>query len=192
MDIDALLNEIETEFDWPEEASSIKQIEKSLTCAICHGTLKAAVMLSKCGHSFCSYCIRQYLYTDQSCPLCKKQATESDIVKNIAVIEIADVFRENRKELLKLCQRLFTHTVQPIPSRLSDDLLNKSTSCIQDPVSNHESAAKRFSFSKDVVPISDSDSDSMFEEYFMLLVIISEPASKKPKVEPTCNLLSSL
>ena len=113
MDIDALLEEIETENDWPEEATVFKQIEKSLSCAICHGTLKAAVLLSKCGHSFCSYCIRQYLAHDQFCPLCRKPASQSDIIRNITVIEIADTFRENRKALLQLCKQLIS---PPLPN----------------------------------------------------------------------------
>lgn len=169
MDIDSLLNEIETEDDWPAEAESIKKIEKTLSCSICHGTMRAAVMLSKCGHSFCSYCIRQYLYTEQSCPLCRKPATESDIVRNIAVIEIADVFRESRKELLKVCQHIFS----PANSRTRDSSISSVLPRDQDANSTQERAKRLssksdLSFSKDLISASDSDSDSLFEEYILL------------------------
>lgn len=176
MDIDALLKEIDTEDDWPEEALAFKQIEKSLSCAICHGPMKAAVLLSKCGHSFCSYCIRQYLITEQACPLCRKPATESDIVRNISVIEISDAFRENRKELLRLCTHLFSPRSQIMPSL--DNHFSSSSSIIQNLLSKRDSQSSKRSSpskidshdlslpsSKEDVSIVDSDSDSDFEMF---------------------------
>lgn len=179
MDIDALLKEIDTEDDWPEEASAFKQIEKSLSCAICHGPMKAAVLLSKCGHSFCSYCIRQYLITEQACPLCRKPATESDIVRNISVIEISDVFRENRKELLRLCTHLFCSHSQIVSSL--DNRYVSSSSVIQEPSSKQDNQSSKRSSpsktdfhdlslasSKEDISIVDSDSDSDFEMFTII------------------------
>ncbi|KAK8816350.1 hypothetical protein WA556_001295 [Blastocystis sp. ATCC 50177/Nand II] len=80
--------------------------------------MRTAVMLTKCGHSFCSYCIRQSLYKEQICPLCRKPATESDIVRNVSVNDIADAFREHRGELLSFCNQMYS----PIQAnRTSDD-----------------------------------------------------------------------
>ena len=118
MDWESLLDSVETESDWPKEAVAFQSIEKSLKCAICHGTMRTAVMLTKCGHSFCSYCIRQSLYKEQICPLCRKPATESDIVRNVSVNDIADAFREHRAELLSFCNQMYF----PIQAnRTSDD-----------------------------------------------------------------------
>lgn len=108
MDLDALLESIETEADWPEEAKPFQLIEKSLKCSICHATMRSAVMLSNCGHSFCSYCIRQFLLKEKICPLCRKPATESDIVRNITLNEVLDIFKEQRNDLLELCRLVFS------------------------------------------------------------------------------------
>lgn len=184
MDIDALLDEIETEYDWPKEANSLKQIEKSLSCSICHGTLKAAVLLSKCGHSFCSYCIRQYLSQEQFCPLCRKPASQSDIIRNVAVIEIADTFRENRKELLQLCQQLFSPPISnPSINQQEEKVLcdHEETVVQRDSLSSKRSSPSKLKTiesvsssdqsDKDVIAIMDSDSDSDFEEYFLFLSV---------------------
>ena len=202
MDIDALLEEIETENDWPEEATVFKQIEKSLSCAICHGTLKAAVLLSKCGHSFCSYCIRQYLAHDQFCPLCRKPASQSDIIRNITVIEIADTFRENRKALLQLCKQLIS---PPLPNPSTNQQKEKESINNEDNNEKSRVSLKRSSTSesskndnlsssttqsnKDIIAISDSDSDSDFEEYYSFypIIIISNSNIKRRKSNSTCN-----
>ena len=108
MDLDALLDSIETEADWPVEAKPLQLIEKSLKCSICHATKRSAVLLSNCGHSFCSYCIRQFLLKEKICPLCRKPATESDIVRNITLNEVLDIFKEQRNDLLELCRTMFS------------------------------------------------------------------------------------
>lgn len=201
MDIDALLEEIETENDWPEEATVFKQIEKSLSCAICHGTLKAAVLLSKCGHSFCSYCIRQYLAHDQFCPLCRKPASQSDIIRNITVIEIADTFRENRKALLQLCKQLVS---PPLPNPSTNQQKEKESNNNEETDENTRVSLKRSSTSessknetsssttqsnKDIIAITDSDSDSDFEEYFSFYhnIFLSNSNIKRRKSNSTCN-----
>ena len=125
MDWESLIEGIETEHDWPEGASCLKNIEKTLRCPICHATMRAPVLLSKCGHSFCSYCIRQSLGFSQKCPLCKKEATESDLIKNITVLEIADLFKECRNDLLELAKRFFAPKVS---KKRSSNSLSLSTS----------------------------------------------------------------
>ena len=163
MDIDSLLDELESEYDWPKEATSIREVEKSLSCAICHGIMKAAVMLSKCGHSFCSFCIRQYLYKEQLCPLCRKPATESDIIRNITVIEIADIFKENRQSLISLCQRLYS----PKPSTSSlfpEGECNRPKQTVQECERKEDLSQKR-ELSTNTISILSSDSDSVFEEF---------------------------
>ena len=176
MDIDALLDEIETESDWPEEAAPFRAIEKSLKCAICHTTMRASVLLTKCGHSFCSYCIRQSLHSEKVCPLCKKPATESDIVRNITVSEVATVFKGYRKQLLQLCRRLFNQRegyqscTQVIPDSVQSESSERrcSTQNTQktEELTQSEEQQKRsqeVNFESVTDSDSDSDSDSDFE-----------------------------
>ena len=142
MDWESLIEGIETEHDWPEGASCLRNIEKTLRCPICHATMRAPVLLSKCGHSFCSYCIRQSLGFSQKCPLCKKEATESDLIKNITVMEITDLFKECRNDLLELAKQLFAPKVS---KKRSSNSVNLSTS--------DQSLSKRSSFNSLRKPI---------------------------------------
>ena len=155
MDWKTLINEIETEDDWPQEALCMRSVERSLRCPICHATMRAPVLLVKCGHSYCSYCIRQYLGIEKMCPLCKKPASESDIVKNITVMEIADVFKENRKRLLELVRRLYPPRASEKREHLSetDSVHNPTDSTPSSPAKKQTSEASSSETSDD----SDSD-----------------------------------
>lgn len=183
MDWESLLEEIETEYDWPDGADCLKSIEKTLRCPICHATMRAPVLLSKCGHSFCSYCIRQTLGFEQKCPLCKKGATESDLVKNITVTEISDIFKENRSNLLELARRLFAPRVsrkrsesslnastseQPVSKRTSSLPVTRSCSENNDSPEQTDSSdtekGRSSESSVDISKASEQDSDSAFEQ----------------------------
>ena len=188
MDWESLLDSVETESDWPKEALPFRNIEKSLKCAICHGTMKTAVMLTKCGHSFCSYCIRQSLYNEQICPLCRKPATESDIVRNVTVNEIADTFREHRNDILRLCNQLFPpqemqaneeNYTKKDTAKDAAALLSSSSSKRSTPIkSSHESV------------VSDtSDSSYEFEEWFFPSFVTSRdlPPKRQKGVPKNCT-----
>ncbi|KNB46842.1 ubiquitin ligase [Blastocystis sp. subtype 4] len=128
MDWKSLLDEVETEDDWPENAQFMKSIERSLRCPICHATMKAPVILVKCGHSYCSYCIRQSLSMEKTCPLCKQPATEGDIVKNVTVGEITEVFKANRKVMLEMVQKYYTPRKSRKRANSNVEILQQSTS----------------------------------------------------------------
>ena len=189
MDWKSLIEGIETEHDWPEGASCLRNMEKTLRCPICHATMRAPVLLSKCGHSFCSYCIRQSLGFSQNCPLCKKEATESDLIKNITVLEITDLFKECRNDLLELAKQLFAPRVSKKRSSMlvnissSDQSLPKrlSSTTIQKPHQKEESSANtdkdkaledkslsNASESSFSAKSSEQESDSAFEQEYDL------------------------
>lgn len=153
MDLDALLESIETEADWPEEAKPLQLIEKSLKCSICHATMRSAVLLSNCGHSFCSYCIRQFLLKEKICPLCRKPATESDIVRNITLNEVLDIFKYQRGALLELSRTVFSKTHSSAVENSSSKTPSQSAS---------SQSVKRASSSTLGASIEDSSSDSDF------------------------------
>lgn len=54
----------------PNSISSSKS--QSLTCSICTDTYNKAVLLTKCGHSFCRKCIKEWLKRKYECPNCRK------------------------------------------------------------------------------------------------------------------------
>ena len=158
----------------------MRNVERSLRCPICHTTMRAPVLLVKCGHSYCSYCIRQYLGIEKMCPLCKKPATESDIVKNITVMEIADVFKENRKRLLELTRHVYPSRASEKRERLSE------VDSVQNPASASPSspAKKQNSDTSSSEPSDDSDSDFL-ESYWLDRFPCREVASNHSKVQET-------
>ena len=181
MDWESLLDSVETELDWPKEAVAFQNIEKSLKCAICHGTMKAAVMLTKCGHSFCSYCIRQSLYNEQICPLCRKPATESDNERNVSVKDIPDAFREHRSELLSFCNQMFSPIQENKKS--ADQEVKKPK--LEETNSSKESTPVKEAHVLDMTNsiLSDStDSSHEFEELLPLYrFMCSDPPQKRYK-----------
>lgn len=172
MDLDALLESIETEADWPEDAKAFQAIEKSLKCSICHATMRSAVLLSNCGHSFCSYCIRQFLLKEKICPLCRERATESDIVRNIAMNEVIDVFKKQRSDLVQLCRRLFQSQA---------DVPNEKPASASPPRSR-----KRSSPTPTITIVDDSETDSDFEESFCYLDIMLSHSSSNRQSSGDC------
>ena len=178
MDWKSLLDEVETEDDWPEQVQFMKSIERSLRCPICHATMKAPVILVKCGHSYCSYCIRQSLSVEKTCPLCKQPATEGDIVKNVTVAEIIEVFKANRKMMVEMAQKFCTphksrkrtnsdvEILQPTASTSSMDMKRVS---LTDEESQHDNT---------IASCSSSDSDFVCEELDSLFVIDSSVDSE--------------
>ena len=165
MDWKSLLDEVETEDDWPENAQFMKSIERSLRCPICHATKKAPVILVKCGHSYCSYCIRQSLSMEKTCPLCKQPATEGDIVKNVTVGEITEVFKANRKVMLEMVQKYYTPRKSRKRANSNVEILQQSTSTSSTDVKRVSSTVEESQHDGLVASsYSSSDSDFVYEE----------------------------
>jgi hypothetical protein len=99
-------------YDWPDSVSASKKLanlEQDLCCPICQGFLNNPHIL-KCGHTYCSICIRQHFdptlnrTSSDICPTCREKADSFDLRKNSAMAAVVQGFRSVRKELLKLIE----------------------------------------------------------------------------------------
>lgn len=75
------------------------ELDSLLRCHICKEFM-VAPMLTSCGHSFCSVCIRKYLIHTAQCPMCSQELRESHLTRNVLVEELVISFKEVRSDLL--------------------------------------------------------------------------------------------
>ncbi|KAI3404219.2 RAD18 [Candida oxycetoniae] len=68
-------------------------------CYICKEFFNAPVITS-CHHTFCSKCIREYLITNNLCPLCKTEVFESNLKRDVLLEEIVGCYKRIRPHLL--------------------------------------------------------------------------------------------
>jgi hypothetical protein len=73
--------EIEIEIDYPKKDVTTKQINTfsnrnkyPIFCSICQENQTNTITLN-CNHDFCKECIKGYLNTCDSCPLCREEVT---------------------------------------------------------------------------------------------------------------------
>ncbi|SCU89176.1 LADA_0E14070g1_1 [Lachancea dasiensis] len=78
----------------------LTDIDTLLRCHICKDFLKTPV-LTPCGHTFCSLCIREYLKRELKCPLCLAELRESMLKSEYLVNEIVASYGEVRTKLLE-------------------------------------------------------------------------------------------
>ena len=78
-----------------------KEFKKNFECNICLETLSRACDLQKCGHTFCKFCIEQWLKTTEKCPTCNKQNTLNDIRENIPMQQLAKQYGNPREDMAK-------------------------------------------------------------------------------------------
>ena len=77
----------------------LAQLDTLLRCHICKDFLKVPVLTS-CGHTFCSICIRSYLSKEPRCPLCLTELRESMLRSEYLVNEIVEYYTTTRSMLL--------------------------------------------------------------------------------------------
>lgn len=75
-------------------------IDTLLRCHICKDFIKIPV-LTPCGHTFCSLCIREYLNRELKCPLCLAELRESMLRSEFLVNEIIESYKQARVHLLE-------------------------------------------------------------------------------------------
>lgn len=77
----------------------LTQLDALLRCHICKDFLRVPV-LTPCGHTFCSLCIREYLRKEPKCPLCLNELRESNLRSEFLVNEVIESYKSLRQPLL--------------------------------------------------------------------------------------------
>ncbi|KAF9072866.1 hypothetical protein BDP27DRAFT_1417643 [Rhodocollybia butyracea] len=103
--------------DFPEhaEAPGLRLLDSALRCTICSELFDGPVTL-KCGHCFCSLCIRQSLIEKQECPACREEDTEFHLRRNTVMEEAVVAWRDCRPFLLQIMNQR-RDVEQPRPSK---------------------------------------------------------------------------
>lgn len=78
---------------------NLSQLDSLLRCHICKDFLKVPV-LTPCGHTFCSICIREYISQSSKCPLCLKELRDSMLRSEFLVNEVTECYKSLRQPLL--------------------------------------------------------------------------------------------
>jgi E3 ubiquitin-protein ligase RAD18 len=97
--------EITESTDWKAtKLPSLEQLDFSLRCQICKEFLTAP-LLTSCGHSFCSLCIRRTIPHKSECPVCRTQQSEGSLRKNPALEDVVQAFVKARKLIMELAMK---------------------------------------------------------------------------------------
>ncbi|TGZ84335.1 DNA repair protein rad18 [Ascodesmis nigricans] len=87
--------------DWAtSRIPDLAVLDAALRCEICKDFYTAPV-ITNCGHTFCSLCIRRCLGADEKCATCRAPEQESRLRKNGAVQQAVDAFMAVRATLLE-------------------------------------------------------------------------------------------
>lgn len=82
----------------------LSQLDTLLRCHICKEFLKVPV-LTPCGHTFCSVCIREYINVQAKCPLCLTELRDSMLRSEFLVSEIIDTYKSIRSDILEIIKK---------------------------------------------------------------------------------------
>lgn len=114
--------------DWKGTAlQGFAAVESPMRCQICKEFMTTPMMTS-CGHTFCSLCIRRCLANDGLCPACRTRDQEFKLRANKSLGEVIESFKQIRGSALEIAR---------MPPILSDSRSQKrkrdaSTSAGQD------------------------------------------------------------
>ncbi|KDQ12277.1 hypothetical protein BOTBODRAFT_34557 [Botryobasidium botryosum FD-172 SS1] len=85
--------------DFPASLPSLVALDAALRCAVCKDFFKGPVLLT-CGHTFCSFCIREALSEHKECPSCRKPVSDQSLHRNTTLEEVVLAFLRARPEIL--------------------------------------------------------------------------------------------
>ena len=87
---------------WGTSAPCLRNIDETLRCPICKDLCKVTLR-GKCGHFFCSECIRRFLRNyKQSCPECRKDMNQAELTNDAVIDKLIASFRASRTALLDI------------------------------------------------------------------------------------------
>ncbi|KAJ3360146.1 E3 ubiquitin-protein ligase rad18 [Allomyces javanicus] len=92
--------------DWPPEYRDLATFDQALRCPMCGDLFTTAMMVIKCGHNFCSLCIRHRISaSDTSCPVCREDVKEADLRPNRIVDDLVAAFTSCRSKMLAVARQ---------------------------------------------------------------------------------------
>ncbi|KAI7825829.1 hypothetical protein BX661DRAFT_184237 [Kickxella alabastrina] len=106
--MDAFLD-IEDPSDWPADFPHLRELEQLLRCPVCKEYLDTPMVVTNCGHTFCSLCVRRCLTQETKCPSCRASTTEGDLHPNRLVDSLLREFKHGRPQLLSTLRSANTH-----------------------------------------------------------------------------------
>lgn len=86
------------EWAWGAHWPQLQAFERELRCLVCKDFFDNAVVLSGCGHTCCSKCLRAS--GRENCVACKKEFSQSNVVPNRVVQSLVVAFKSARPMLL--------------------------------------------------------------------------------------------
>ncbi|RPD59166.1 hypothetical protein L226DRAFT_488681 [Lentinus tigrinus ALCF2SS1-7] len=109
-----LASDISDPTDFPDAATApgLRAFDDAVRCTICREFYDAPVTLT-CGHCFCSACIRSALPEQQTCPTCRKPASEVHIRKDVAMETAVQAWKNARPLILRLASEEAARKAQP-------------------------------------------------------------------------------
>ncbi|RHZ76672.1 hypothetical protein Glove_194g18 [Diversispora epigaea] len=84
--------------DFPQ--TGLQSLDLLSRCPICKEFFNTP-MISECGHAYCSLCIRRSLATDQVCPICRVNLSESQLFKSTMIEDLVQSWTNMRQTLLR-------------------------------------------------------------------------------------------
>ncbi|KAE9395817.1 hypothetical protein BT96DRAFT_1042907 [Gymnopus androsaceus JB14] len=147
--IQKLMAEVQDPSDFPEHSKSpgLRLLDSALRCTICSELYDGPVTL-KCGHCFCSLCIRQSLAEKQECPACREEeVSEGHLRRNTVMEEAVTAWKACRPYILQVLKDVAQHDVASSrPSkkrRLDEDLYEQDVACSSPEGAKHPPAVKQ-------------------------------------------------
>ncbi|KAK0225127.1 hypothetical protein EDD85DRAFT_221008 [Armillaria nabsnona] len=116
--------------DFPDIATApgLRTLDSTLRCPICCELFSGPVTL-RCGHCFCSLCIRGSLAQKQECPSCRKgEENEGHLRVNPVVEEAVEAWSKARPFILQLLHRGGRPSVSSNPSESGPSKKRKRSS----------------------------------------------------------------
>ncbi|KIK63525.1 hypothetical protein GYMLUDRAFT_40568 [Collybiopsis luxurians FD-317 M1] len=105
--IHKLMSDVQDPSDFPahSQAPGLRLLDTALRCTICTELFDGPVTL-KCGHCFCSICIRESLVRKQECPACREEdVNEGHLRRNTVMEEAVLAWKESRPYILQLLNK---------------------------------------------------------------------------------------
>jgi len=91
-------DEDDDEYVWRGTAApSLERVDAALRCPSCKGYFEAHVGI-KCGHHFCSACIREW--RENTCPICRAPNACRELTPNRTIHDMVMAFKQAKKEIM--------------------------------------------------------------------------------------------